>query len=325
MPDVRMVTVTLNPAIDVVLEVEKLAVGQSLRASRLGWYPGGKGVNVARNLAVLGTRCIATGFVGESELAEFERHVERVGDGRVVMQLLVVRGTTRTNLTIMDPVFDTETHLREEGFKVYPEDVRRISSKVAMLAREETIMMFGGSLPPGVSLGDFRSMLHVCQDQGCRIVVDTSESAYPALRDEPIWMLKLNAAELGSFTRRPTGTEQEVIEVARAVSTLGGGVIQYVIATRGADGAVMVGPDLPENHVLVAKALVHPSRVINTVGCGDALLAGLLHEWGRTGHWEQALRSGVATATANAVSREPGAISLDDVREFLDATLVQPV
>lgn len=321
MSDIRIVTITLNPAVDKVLEAPQFTIGAHTRARRIGWYPAGKGVNVARVLATLGTRCIATGFVGIGELSMFEEYLERVGAGRIVTQLLVVRGRTRDNITIMDPVLDTETHIRDEGFLVQPEDVRRIASKVGMLAREGAVMCFSGSLPKGVSLGDFRTMLHRCQDRGALAVIDTSRGVLEALRGEPLWMAKLNAEELATLSGMPTETEEETIAAARSVCVTGGGVVQNVIATRGAAGALLVSPKAE----LVARVFVHPGRIANTVGCGDALLAGVLHQWARSGDWSHAMRQGVAVATANATSRQPGVVSLEDVNEFWDAATVEPL
>lgn len=320
MPETRLVTVTLNPAVDHVLEAEQFTVGSNISARRLGWHPAGKGINVARVLATLGSRCIATGFVGKQDLSLFEEYLERVGHGRVVTQLLVVRGRTRSNITIMDPVLDSETHIRDEGFTVQHDDVRRISSKIAMLARSGTFMVLSGSLPPGVTLGDFRSMLHCTADQEARAIVDTSDRVLEALRGEAIWLAKLNAAELAAFSGLPTETHEQVLAAARAVSTSGDGAIEHVIATRGSAGAVLVGPGVE----LAARVFVHPGLIANTVGCGDALLAGVLHQYVRSGDWSAALRQGVATATATAVSREPGVFQLSDVQEFWDAATVEP-
>lgn len=321
MSQIRLVTVTLNPAVDRVLEAPQFTVGSHVRARRIGWYPAGKGINVARVLATLGARCIATGFVGRGELAMFEEYLERAGEGRVITQLLAVYGRTRDNVTIMDPVLDTETHIRDEGFLVQPEDVRRISSKIAMLAREDTALAFSGSLPRGVTLGDFRSMLHRCHDQGARAVVDTSDKVLEALRGDPLWMAKLNASELATLSQMPTATHEDVVAAARAVSVIGGGTVEYVIATRGAAGAVLIGPGV----ALVARVFVHPGRIANTVGCGDSLLAGVLREWSRSGNWEASLRLGVAVATATATSRQPGTYSMDDVKEFSDAATIEPL
>lgn len=320
MSTVRIVTVTLNPAIDRVMEIQQFRVGQHQSGRRLGWYPAGKGINVSRVLAVLGTRSIATGFVGRDDLALFEEFLENIGDGRVIMQLLGVRGRTRENITIMDPVLDTETHIRDEGIEVQPEDVRRVSSKVAMLARDGVMIAFAGSLPPGVTLGDYRSMLHRCQDSGARAVVDAAGNVLQAILKENIWLLKINANELAEVTNLPAQSQKEVVYAARALAR-DSGTIRNIIVTRAEAGAVLISPDA----TLAARVFVHPGRIANTVGSGDSLLAGVLHEWGRGSGWSAALRRGVATATANAVSRTPGIISLDDAREFWDAATVEPL
>jgi len=131
----RIVTVTLNPAVDRVLQVSGFAVGQHARAQRIGHYPAGKGVNLSRVLATLNTPSICTGFVGIKELTMFEEFLERVGHRRVTTQFLVIRDRTRDNTTIIDPVNETETHLSDIGFTVQRSDVRRMLSKVSMLSR----------------------------------------------------------------------------------------------------------------------------------------------------------------------------------------------
>ncbi|MCA9294128.1 MAG: hexose kinase [Phycisphaerales bacterium] len=320
MAEYRIVTVTLNPAIDRVVSVPQFRVGVHAKAKRVGWYPAGKGINVSRVLATLGTRSIATGLVGEGELAIFEEYLEHHGHARVTTQLLSVRGRTRDNITVVDPVDDTETHLRDEGFTVQREDMRRIMSKVGMLAREEAVVAFCGSLPPGATTGDLRTMLHRCDEAGAHAVIDTSEQVLADLRDEPVWMVKVNAKELETLTGMPTGSEQEAVEAARSILRSKGGSVEYVVATRGADGAILLGPGV----CLSAKVAVHPGLIANTVGCGDALLAGLLAAYVRGADWDAALKRGVATATANAVSRTPGVIEPDDIRQYAEMAILAP-
>ena len=318
MAEYRIVTVTLNPAIDRVVEVPQFRVGVHAKAKRIGWYPAGKGINVSRVLATLGTRSIATGLVGDDELSLFEEHLEHHGHGRITTQLLAVRGRTRDNITIIDPVDDTETHLRDEGFTVQRGDMRRIMSKVGMLARDGAIVCFCGSMPPGASTGDLRTMLHRGEETGALAVIDTSEQVLEDLRGESIWMVKVNAQELTTLTGMPTETEGQTVDAARTILRSNGGTVDYVVATRGADGAFMLGPDVN----LSAKVAVHPGLIANTVGCGDSLLAGLLAAHVRGADWGAALKRGVATATANAVSRTPGVISTDDVRQYAEAAII---
>lgn len=319
MPDVRIVTVTMNPAVDRVLEAPMFRVNEHVRAKHLGWYPGGKGINVARALGVLGSRAIATGFIGRGELGMFEENLELVAGGRVITQFLIVRGRTRDNVTIMDPVLDTETHIRAEGFSVQRDDIRRMTSKVRMLSRPGAIVAFGGSMPPGTNPGDLRSMLHAAEDRGALTVIDTSSHALEALKGEPMWMAKLNDEELATLSGMPTKSREQTLLAARSVSRTQGGTVQHVIATRGAEGAIYVGP----NAEYEARAFVHPGMLASTVGCGDVLLAGVLHEYTKSGDWEQAMRLGVAAATANAISRERGIFSMEAVAEFLASAIVE--
>jgi 1-phosphofructokinase family hexose kinase len=319
MPHPRIVTVTMNPAVDHVLEARQFTIGAHMSATRLGWYPAGKGINVARTLGALGSRVVATGFVGHGELGLFEEYLERAGQGRVVMQLLTVRGRTRDNITIVDPVYDTETHIRDEGFTIQHEDARRLTSKVSMLARDDAVVCFSGSLPPGFTTGDLRTMLHRCQTMGAKIIVDTHSDALDAVRDEPVWMLKLNAREASQLTGVAVDIEPDrAVEAARSLLVASGGPAQVVIITRGPAGAVLVTHDL----ALAGYTFVHPGRIANTVGCGDALLAGVLHAWAANEGWEAVLRSGVAVATANAVARVPGELSHEDVEEFSEAATI---
>lgn len=312
MTESPIVTVTLNPSVDRVLEAPRFVLGGNVRGRVVARYPAGKGVVVSRVLATLGSRSIATGLIGVEDLAYFERFLERGGEGRIVTQFLVVRGATRENITIVDPVDDTETHVREHGFEVQPEDVERITSKVGLLAHRGAIMVFSGSIPPGVTPEKYVEMVRSCRARGARVIVDSSGVALDAFRDEKLWMLKINAQELCEFSGCEPGDERELTKAARMLTAEAGGPVEHVVVTFGAEGALLLSPEAE----LRGRVSVHPGRIASTVGCGDALLAGLLHGGRRTGDWREAFREGLAAATANALGREAGLIHVEDVDEF---------
>ena len=327
MADCRIVTVTLNPAMDRVLEAPDFAIGKHAAARRVALYPAGKGINASRVLAMLGVRSIAAGFIGKQELGIFEEYLERLGTGRIVMQLLAVHGATRDNITIVDPVNDTETHIREEGFRVQREDVHRVTSKLAMLSRPGTIVAFSGSCPPGVTASDFVEMVRRCRRQGARVCVDTSGEPLQAMRGQELWMAKVNQKELGILSGKDTDTLERVIEAARALCVTNGGPVECVCATMGEHGAVLVCRE----GAWRAWASIHPGLIVSTVGCGDALLAGLFSVVLRNDAevseeiWQRALREGVAAATINATKREAGNLSLDEMKAFREMVEVEPV
>lgn len=321
MSERRIVTVTLNPAVDRVLEAPNFAVGKHIRGKRVALYPAGKGINVSRVLATLDTRSIATGFVGKGELGMFEEHLEEIGDNRITCQLLIVQARTRDNVTIVDPINDTETHIRDEGFNVQPEDVARMASKLSLLANENSTMVFAGSLPPGVSSSAFAHMIDRCVEQGAAVAVDTSLQGLSDLHEQNIWLLKVNQEELAAMADAPTASEEEVIAAAWSLSLRAGGAIHHVLATRGADGAVLIGDTV----ALQGRVGVHPGRILSTVGCGDCMVAGVIAAYVRSGDWKIAMREGLAAATAGAIGRKAGFIDMEDVAEFREMAIIEPL
>lgn len=317
-----IVTVTLNPAVDRVLEAPEFEVGKHVRARRIALFPAGKGVNVSRALSVLGRRSIATGFVGKNELHMFEEHLERAGKGAAVSQFLVVRARTRDNTTVIDPVNETETHIIDEGFAVLPDDVQRISSKLAMLAREDVYMVFAGSLPPGMSAEALMAMIRRSVEQGARVIVDLSGAALDAISGQRVWCCKLNEEELAQAAGGTSLDSDEAFFTAgRSLLVNNGGWLDVVLASRGVQGAAL----FTAGAEFTGKVGVHPGRILTSVGCGDALLAGALDGHVRTGNWREALREGLAVATANAVVEEAGALRLEDIEEFRQAAIIEPI
>jgi 1-phosphofructokinase family hexose kinase len=316
-----VITVTPNPAVDWVFDAPYFGVGKHIEARRVAHHPAGKGVNVSRVLATMGVRSIATGFIGRGELRMFEEHLERHCDGRVICQLLVVRAKTRDNITIVDPVDETETHIRDQGFTVQPTDASRLESKVSLLARPGVTMAFCGSLPPGLSPMTLRRMVSRSREAGAQIILDTSGKALEAVRSEKAWMVKVNARELSTLADAPTTSPEEILDAARKCSVDGGGAIDYVVVTLGMEGAILVGPGI----ALRGRVMVHPGRIVSTVGSGDSLLSGLLAGWFRSGDWTEALRDGLAAATSNSTTRAAGFVDLEGVEEFRQVAMIEPV
>jgi len=304
----RIVTVTLNTAIDTTI------IDGRAHDPR----PGGKGINVSRALALLGTPSIATGFVGSADLAQFRGGLEGIAPAKFHVELLPIPGPTRRNVTTIDTSAGSERHARNPGIAARPEDVRALTARLAALTRDDATVVFAGSAPPGIQERDLRGMIRACTDRGARIAIDAAGDALAWATEEPLWLLKINAQELGELTRMPVRTQAEVIAAARSVPSA-----RHVCITRGAEGAVLI----TGASILCARAAVNPADIVSTVGCGDALLAGVLHAWhkgqGEQG-WEDALRVGVAAATATATSKTPGIMNPTRIAQFLDAIVVGP-
>ena len=302
-----LVTVTLNTTIDRSLEVPNFEVGKTLQARAIARSLSGKGVNVSRCLSDLGLSSTVTGFVGRLQEGLYEASVKGT---HISLDFVTVEGQTRTNTTIIDPQRKTETHLREEGFKVTAEEKLRLSQKLIQLAEQHKNFLFAGSLPPGFSPREFASLLLSLKEWGPRVMVDTSgEALREAVAAEP-FLIKPNEEELSEITGKPVTSVEELLAAATPVLDR----IQYVIVTRGRAGAVLVSRE----GLYGGIAALEPERVKNTVGCGDALLAGFLSGLLVGTDMGEALRRGVAAGAANATAPAAGCVPRNVYEELLD-------
>ena len=303
-----IVTVTLNPAVDKALEVPGFAVGAHARAVVRSLLPAGKGVNVARGVARLGGRAEATGFIGRNEERMF---VESLAEEGVPAEFCAVNGPTRTNTTVLDPHARTTTHLRERGFRVGPEDLAAIGALLErrLLSWPKATLVFAGSLPDGVPPNAFVDLLRSCAEGGAEVVVDTNGPALrAAVESGAVRAVKPNLEELAECLGRPV-PRSEALDAARELL----GRVRTVLLTLGEEGAYLVD----EQGALGRRCTLEAGELGNTVGCGDAFLAGWLRgrELGREP--ADALCWAVAAGAASAMSESTVGYTLADVEALL--------
>jgi 1-phosphofructokinase len=309
MPTVMIITVTLNPTLDRILEVPGFRVGVHARARLLTVLPDGKGNNVARGVARLGGRALAVSFVGRNEEAFLARSLEAEG---IQVRLCPVEGETRTSTTIVDPVARTSTHLRETGFEVAPADVEGLGAMLADCLAGcggPCTMAFCGSLPPGMALEDFAALLKSCAARGGRIVVDANGPALrAAIGTGMVNTFKPNLEELRECLGEPLGREQALPAARRLLDR-----VRTVLLTLGAEGAFLVREGL----TIGRRCPLRNGELRSAVGCGDAFLAGWLwaEEMGKDA--SEALSWAVAAGAAAATSELTVGYSLDDVQRLL--------
>jgi 1-phosphofructokinase family hexose kinase len=313
-PESRIVTVSLNPAIDRAIEVERLVPGDHLLGREITRTAGGKGVNVARALAALGTRCVATGFLGEDNREAFDACFT---DADIADQFFPLSGRTRENITLVDRSDNTETHIRDVGLEVSQRDLDRLTSKLKLLSGEGTHVLFCGSTPPGVSAEAFAALVDACVETGAHVAVDTSGDALRAMRGRELWLLKPNAKELADLVGRELPEPAEQFAAAREVV----GDVENVILTRGGEGASLFTRRL-ECHARVA---VRAEDVQNTVGCGDVLL-GVFVACRREGmDLRPSLARAVAAATASACHEATAKFDPQLVDELQEKVVIEGI
>lgn len=298
-----VVTVTLNPTIDRIIEVPDFRVGGHLKCLLRSRLPAGKAINVSRAMSALGSPSTAAGWVGGESLALFEDALRTAG---VAVRLTPITGATRENITIIDPVGHSETHMRDVGPTVTEDDIQRLTTELTDLAKADCLLVFTGSCAPGLDANRFAQILRTCMDAGARVVVDSSGDHLRETAKLPLWLIKPNLLELGELLGFQISHETEVMEAGRRLNTH----IAVVLVTMGERGAMCFA----EGRILKGRASVPPDRVRSTVGCGDAMLAGFLAATTRP-DWqvENAFRQALAVSAASAMTDQPARFDPSDL------------
>lgn len=290
-----IITVTLNPTIDRILEVPGFKVGGHVQGRLRMREPAGKAINVSRALADLRIKSTAIGWVGMNAFDLFHEAMQRAG---VKACFLPITGATRENITIIDPAGPTETHIRDAGPRVDDADVRRLMDLLQSVVTAESLVIFTGSLPPGLALHSWEGLLQACTARGAKVAVDTAGEPLRSAMSSPLWMIKPNEFELGELLDRSFPDEPSLVAAAGELA----GRFPFVLVTAGRKGAYC----LSQGRVIHAQATLRADQVQSTVGCGDAMLAGFLAGlMSADGDLEVALREGVAVSAAAALTDEP--------------------
>ncbi len=290
-----ILTITPNPAIDETVSLPSLRPGAVNVATQARRNAGGKGINVASCLADWGAPVVALGLLGQDNAAAFEALFARKGIADACQR---VPGSTRTNIKIVAADTGDTTDINLPGPAVPAAAWQALLQDVRQRAQPGQWALAAGSLPPGLQTEGYAPLLKLLHERGARIALDTSGAALKqALAcGVPLALIKPNRHELETLLGRPLPTGTDLREAARGLHAQG---VETVVVSLGAQGAFMSSP---EGAWLAAPLPVQPrpdsGQVLSTVGAGDAQVAGLLAARHARLGWQEALRYGVAFATA---------------------------
>ena len=292
----RIATVTLNPAFDLVGRLARIEIGEVNTVETLGLYPAGKGINVAKVLADLGAKLSVTGFLGEENQGNF---VQAFAQNGVDDKFYRIAGKTRINVKITETEADV-TDLNFLGFEIREQDWKAFIRQSQTWENQYDLVAVCGSLPRGVTPEQFAAWLESLHQQGLKVVLDSSNAALTADLTAHPWLVKPNRRELEVWAGRSLHTIEEVIEAAEQLRSHG---IENVIISMGEKGSVWLNSE----GVLQAQ----PPRcenVVSTVGAGDSMVAGLIYGFSQGWSKEKTLSFASATS-ALAVSQSNVGIS----------------
>lgn len=293
----RILTLTLNPALDLTVRLARLEPGEVNRSETLLTHAAGKGVNVAQVLADLGHQLTVGGFLGADNPQAFDALIARRGFADAFIR---VPGETRSNIKIAEQD-GRVTDINAPGPQVSEQAQQALLNQLTLIAPGHDAVVVAGSLPRGVSAQWLHDVLVQLKGLGLKVALDTSGEALRAgLRAGP-WLVKPNTEELADALDCPTDSLEQQRQAAQRLHAQG---VEHVVVSHGADGVNWFSP------TLALHATPPKVSVASTVGAGDSLLAGMLHGLLSGEAPEQTLRRATAIA-AMAVTQIGFGISDD--------------
>lgn len=304
----QILTVTLNPALDIGTSVPVVEPGPKLRCSAPRVDPGGGGLNVARAVGLLGGR--ATAFVALGGPTG-DRLLKLLADHGVPTLAFPAPGDTRESLTVTETGTGRQYRFVLPGTAWDAARAARVEQAIPAVAPPGGWVVLSGSQAPGLP-EDFAARLRRALPAGTRLLADTSGAPLRRLVAEPAGLdvLRMDDAEAEDLARRPLPDRAASADFA--ADLVARGVAQCVILARGAEGSVLAARDGTR---LFAPAA--PVPVVSKVGAGDSFVAGYVLTRARGGDQAAALSAGVAAASAAVMTEGTELCRPDDVARLL--------
>ena len=308
-----ILTLTLNPALDMATEVSDFLPGQKLRCSEPHLDPGGGGLNVSRAIKALGgdsLALVALGGLTGDRLAGLIR-----ADGVTFLSILGP-GETRQSLTVTESASGLQYRFMLPGPVWGAAERARVFTLLSATARPGGYSVISGSQPPGVP-EDFSAQLAASM-QGSHVVLDTSGPALVHAVRHPIpglAVLRMDDEEGEALAGRKLGSRKATADFAAEL--VRAGVAQRVIIARGADGNVLADG---------AQILFSPApkvQVKSTVGAGDSFVAAFVLALARGQDSAHALGIGSAAAAAAVMTDATRLCRAEDVARLLPEAATQ--
>jgi 6-phosphofructokinase 2 len=256
-------TVTLNPCLDRTITVHRLVVDETNRWTGTHLYAGGKGIDVSRAIHEMDGITTAYGFVGGPDGRILEILLDEEG---LPFSFTPIMQETRTNFIITDTTTSQQTRINAPGPRISKKELERFIGKLRRIYPSPDLMVFGGSVPPGVPVNIYHDLVMEANGFGIRSILD-SEGQWleEGIKAKP-YLVKPNVREAEELLKTELSTEKAIINGALGLVEMG---IEVAVVSRGTDGIVAATKEK------IIKAVPPPVKVRSAVGAGDCAIAGL--------------------------------------------------
>lgn len=303
-------TITLNPAVDKTVYIQKLLPNDTNRVMKVEIDAGGKGINCSRMLARLGVETTAVALLG-GKTGDFVRVVlDREG---IVLESVPTSKATRICLCIEDASELPPTTFNERGGPIEHTELVALFEKAKDVARKSSYVVLGGSVPVGVNPDVYKVLIQIASGGGAKAVLDADGDAFAeGVKSRP-FMVKPNWDEAERFLETTFDSKSDVARGALKIHEQG---IELVVISLGRQGAVACYEGM------IYDVVPPEVKAISTIGSGDSMIAGMLSGLESGASIVDSLKLGCAAGAATAMSNGADIGEKSDVDALLSSVKV---
>ncbi len=314
----KIIAILLNPTIDQIYTINNFHVGGTFKVSDSIIYPVGKAISFSLGIRELCKdkdiiKIIA--FIGEEDISLYSNFLSK---RNIVYQFIKIKGKTRSNKTINDPIKGTTTHLREKGFEVTSNDINNLLKLIQTNVDKGDIVVFSGSIPPKVENDTYYRLIDISKKKGASTILDTNgEPLKRGIKANPE-IIKPNLFELSQILNNPEINKLDFSDIFKScklivkkAETLLNQELKIILVTLGENGAILIKKDI------VLYGNVKVENVIDTVGSGDSFLAGFMLNYLKKKKINDCFKNAIACGAANTLIPGPGIFKIEDVKKII--------
>ncbi len=308
MPPNQIVTLTMNPSIDLTTSVDHVQAEKKLRCNEPVYEPGGGGINVSHVVKELGGESLACYVAGGPNGDLMKQLVDQNG---LNSRVLPTENMTRKNITVGEEQSDQQFRFVMPGPELSEREWKNVLDTVESLDPSPKYIVASGSLPPGVPDDFYGRIVDVGNRIGARTIIDTSGKPLAASVEKGVFLLKPNMRELQDLVGRQIESDEEIEGAARKL--LERECCRAVAVSLGAGGTVLVTPDGTTRF----RSPTVPVR--SKVGAGDSMVGGIVFKLVDGASVEEAVMFGTAAGAAAVMTPGTELCRKDDVERLFTA------
>ena len=299
----KIVTLTVNPAIDKSTKFAGLVAEQKIRCEEPRFDAGGGGINVSKAIARLGRKSLAVFTAGGASGQLLEDLIKKED---IDYQVVEIKNWTRESFTAVDSLTNSQYRFGMPGGEIFKEESDEILRRIEQLKPD--YLVASGSLPPKIGDDFYEKVAAVSRKIGSKLIIDTSGEPLKCAIDEGVYLLKPNVSELAKLVGAETLEMDEVDDAAREIIAKGG--CEIVVVSLGPQGAMLVTKDFCE-HIPAP-----PVQKKSTVGAGDSMVGGMVWALSSGKTLQEMLRWGVACGSAATMNEGTQLFKKEDAQKL---------